>query len=566
MTTIIGPGVSAPTANKIRSTYVYGTFGNFDKSDGTIPAYAAFQRNVLVAGNLILGTETLDDSGNAVDSSSNIMFTLNKTAHSIPLKTLSYIKNLSSDVQTQITNISASAGNISSVGYITQTLSDITSTQFGNQAYNKTSTGTENTSFGSNNLSKNTTGKWNTSVGNSSLSSNTNGFACTSVGQLSLSSNTSGIGNTSVGCRALALNTTGNANTCIGVSAGSNILTGYYNVALGQYTGISMVNIIGGTCIGYQSDCAFNYSTSIGYQSTCTADRQIMLETSSENVVVAGGLSVAGSINNISNTVFGYLSNASSNIQSQINTVSSNLANIGNNPLVLSSTLNVSGLSTLTQVKINSSLEVLQNISFVGTLNNISETTFSYLSGLTSNIQNQINAIVNTTPVGSVLSYAGTPYILSGYLACDGSLYENSSYPALFNVIGYTYGGYPQYARFRVPNFRGLFLRGAGSQIVSLNAIAGSGNAVGKTYTSPALGTTYADETQEITTSDYVNQINQEVKTFVTGGSGFGGNSFNFNYANAVSSLNYTVNHDTINRGHVETFPVHTSIQYFIKY
>ena len=29
--------------------------------------------------------------------------------------------------------------------------------------------------------------------------------------------------------------------------------------------------------------------------------------------------------------------------------------------------------------------------------------------------------------------------MLSGYLACDGSFYENSSYPALFNAIGYTY-------------------------------------------------------------------------------------------------------------------------------
>ena len=125
-----------------------------------------------------------------------------------------------------------------------------------------------------------------------------------------------------------------------------------------------------------------------------------------------------------------------------------------------------------------------------------------------------------------------------------------------------------QYARFRVANYPGLFLRGAGSQIVSLNAIAGSsGNAVGKTYTSPPLVTTYADETQQITTSDYVvNQINQEVKTFVTGGGGFGGNSFNFNFVNAVASLKYNVEHDAINMGHVETFPVHTSIQYFIKY
>jgi microcystin-dependent protein len=291
-----------------------------------------------------------------------------------------------------------------------------------------------------------------------------------------------------------------------------------------------------------------------------------MLGTANESVNVPGNLTVAGSINNISKTVFGYLSNVSSNIQSQINTVSTNLTNIGNNPLVLSSTLNVSGLATLTQVQINTSLSVLQNISFSGTLNNIAANTFSYLSGLTSNIQNQINAINNVSPVGSVIQFAGNATSLPGYLPCDGTQYLIPEYLALFRVIGYLYGGDEATGRFRVPNYRGIFLRGAGTQIVSLNAIAGSGNAVAKTYSSPPLGVTYADETQQTTTSDYVNQINQEVKTFVTGGSGFGGNSFNFNYANAVASLNYSVAHDTLNIGHVETFPVHTSVQYFIRY
>lgn len=125
MTTIIGSGTTVQTANKMRSTYVYGNFANFDKSDGTTPAYAAFQRNVLIAGNLLLGTETLDGNGNAIDSNSNIQFTLNKIPYNIPLKTLSYISNLTSDCQQQISNLTASSGgNISSVGFITQTLSN----------------------------------------------------------------------------------------------------------------------------------------------------------------------------------------------------------------------------------------------------------------------------------------------------------------------------------------------------------------------------------------------------------------------------------------------------------
>ena len=271
-------------------------------------------------------------------------------------------------------------------------------------------------------------------------------------------------------------------------------------------------------------------------------------------------------INNISTSTFGYLANVSSDIQQQINNVSSSISTIGDRPLVLYSTLNVSGLATLTQVQINTSLSVLQNISFLGTLNNISTTTFSYLSGLTSNIQNQINNISNTNPTGSVISYAGSTSTLNGYLLCDGSEYPIPSYVALFNVIQYTYGGNEATGYFRVPNYKGIFLRGAGTQSVNLNVIAGAGGAVQKTYNSPSLGTIYTDETIESRTSDYVNGINQTVKSFITSANAFGPPNYNFNYSNAVASLNYTTGNDRLNIGRTETFPVHTSINYFIKY
>jgi hypothetical protein len=93
----------------------------------------------------------------------------------------------------------------------------------------------------------------------------------------------------------------------------------------------------------------------IQYLSTVSSNVQTQISNVASNKTFNSGLSASditftGSINNISNTVFGYLSNASSDIQSQINTVSTNLANLGNNPLVFYSTLNVSGLATLTQV------------------------------------------------------------------------------------------------------------------------------------------------------------------------------------------------------------------------
>ena len=62
---------------------------------------AGFQRNVTIGGSLILRTETVDANGNATDNGGTIEFTLNKVPYSIPLKTLSYLKNVSSDIQQQ---------------------------------------------------------------------------------------------------------------------------------------------------------------------------------------------------------------------------------------------------------------------------------------------------------------------------------------------------------------------------------------------------------------------------------------------------------------------------------
>jgi hypothetical protein len=605
------------TFNRFKSTSIYGTFSNVDSSNGNILADGKFQRNLTIEGNLILGLETIDSSGNATDTGGTIQFILNKVPYSIPLTKLSYLINVTSDIQQQISNIISNGSSISNLGYITQTLSDITSTQFGTNAYNKTllsTTSLYNSAFGGNVLYNNTTGNFNTCVGHSSGFANTTGSCITAIGQQALAKNTSGNYNTAVGYLSSTSNTTGSANTSMGSfslihntigsyntsigffsatenTTGSsnssfgydtlrnnttgnnnsafgyhalrNNTTGYNNTSLGSASGQSMITTIGSTCIGTNSDTSYNYSTAIGYNSVCTSQNQLMLGTSLDSVVVPGNLSVTGTINNISNTVFGYLSNVSSNIQTQINTVSSSIANIGNNPLVLNSTLNVSGLSTLTQVQVNTSLAVLQNISFIGTLNNISTTTFSYLSGLTSNIQQQINALSNVNPPGMVITFAGTSASLTGYLPCDGTQYFLYEYPALFSVIQYKYGGDEATGRFKVPNYKGIFLRGAGQQNVQLNVIAGNGGPIIKSYQSPNLGTTVIDQSTEFNTSFFVDNINTQVQSVVTGSSAYVGT---FSYTNAISSLNFTTNNNGFNYGNQETHPVHTSVQYFIKY
>lgn len=76
--------------------------------------------------------------------------------------------------------------------------------------------------------------------------------------------------------------------------------------------------------------------------------------------------------------------------------------------------------------------------------------------------------IQDEAPVGIVQMYAGatTP---NGWLPCDGSAVSRTAYVDLFAAIGITYGAGDGSITFNLPDFRGLFPRGAGSQ--TLNGI-----------------------------------------------------------------------------------------------
>ena len=76
----------------------------------------------------------------------------------------------------------------------------------------------------------------------------------------------------------------------------------------------------------------------------------------------------------------------------------------------------------------------------------------------------------NSTP-GIVQMFAGSsaPH---GFLLCDGSSYNTTDYPNLFNVIGYTYGGDGEAGTFQVPNMKGRVP-------VGLDASQGYSNALG---------------------------------------------------------------------------------------
>ena len=108
-----------------------------------------------------------------------------------------------------------------------------------------------------------------------------------------------------------------------------------------------------------------------------------------------------------------------------------------------------------------------------------------------------------------------------------------------------------------------FFLRGAGQQDVQLRIIAGAGQPLMKRFIAPSLGSTVIDQSTYFQTSNYVDSISTTTKTVVTGMSP---NLATLSTTSVIGSVNYTNTNDFFNLGNEETHPVHTSVQYFIKY
>jgi microcystin-dependent protein len=68
-----------------------------------------------------------------------------------------------------------------------------------------------------------------------------------------------------------------------------------------------------------------------------------------------------------------------------------------------------------------------------------------------------------TVPAGTVAAFAG-PDVPAGWLLCNGGEVARAEYPELFAAIGTVHGSGNGASTFRLPDYRGLFLRGADLQ------------------------------------------------------------------------------------------------------
>jgi len=210
--------------------------------------------------NLILGSSF--GEGELYFSDGTIQTTA-YTGETVDGSTTLTIDNLTVN-QSETVGSSESKGSLTIYGSVSQILTDISSTSYGNNTLNNISTGTENTAFGSVCLNNLSTGIQNCAMGNATLQNLTSGNL-----------------NTAVGSGVMTSSTITSGNTCLGANSGGSISTTQnYN-----------------TCIGVNSDSSYSYSTCIGYNSKAKQDHEIVLGSSSEIV-------------NIPNLIYQYLPNS----------------------------------------------------------------------------------------------------------------------------------------------------------------------------------------------------------------------------------------------------------------
>ena len=164
-----------------------------------------------------------------------------------------------------------------------------------------------------------------------------------------------------------------------------------------------------------------------------------------------------------------------------------------------------------------------------------------------------------STPVGTILSYMGTT-IPNFFLKCDGTVYNISDFPLLAEHIKTNFGSYNYFGgngttTFAVPDLRGEFLRGTGT---NSHASQGSGESVGVHQDGTEHPGTYvADYGKGLYTSTFNQSMRPEKHDFAITGS----NELNTVTGKYVTSSSYT----SIVASYTSR-PTNTSVLYLIRY
>ena len=157
-------------------------------------------------------------------------------------------------------------------------------------------------------------------------------------------------------------------------------------------------------------------------------------------------------------------------------------------------------------------------------------------------------------PIGTILPYGGTE-APKGWMLCQGQAVSRTGYADLFAVIGTSFGTGDGSTTFNLPDLRGEFLRGAGT---NSHSGQGNGGTVGQHQDSTKILGDVIDTGKELCTA-YINDNNcQSIKNADT----------STKDTTSVDGSTYmSISHSTTEKyiGYVAIRPTNTSVNYIIK-
>lgn len=195
----------------------------------------------------------------------------------------------------------------------------------------------------------------------------------------------------------------------------------------------------------------------------------------------------------------------------------------------------------------------------------VTATELGYLSGASSNIQTQINAL--SFPSGAMLDFGGTS-APTGWLACDGSsLLRAGTYAALFAAIGTTWGA-ADGTHFNIPDFARRVAVGSGGAGTGTlgNAVGNTGGAETHTLSSGEMPShTHTQDAHAHTASDagHTHGVTVYTNNGINGGNPFGISSGTVNGTKTSNSgsASITVNNTTATNQNTGGGGAHNNVQ-----
>jgi microcystin-dependent protein len=225
----------------------------------------------------------------------------------------------------------------------------------------------------------------------------------------------------------------------------------------------------------FDGPVTFNEKTKFNKPVKISADKD-SASTTSGALVVTGGIGVGKTITAQNVTVGNVTIKGTT---SEVSTTSGdlNITALEGNSVAIKTDTNITGdISIIGVTTITGNTDIIGNLNLTGSASTEGRISANYLD------------VPNVSPIGGIIVWPGASntWPTANWRECNGQTLSKTTYPELFAIIGYQYGGSGD--NFQLPNLTSRFVGGIGnSPLNTLGATGGNNNAVLPSHSHTAI-------------------------------------------------------------------------------